>query len=118
MIEPLNFTTSDALRGAKWVYLQVNTMGSKWEIKMFSIEKKFWLWNMDMKEILTQERCIEALISEASMHEPLIKSNKTEMMNNAKSSIILCLRYKILKEVNREKKANSMWEKLESSYMT
>ena len=40
------------------------------------------------------------------------------MVDKARSAIILCLRDKVLREVDREQTAVAMWAKLESLYMT
>jgi hypothetical protein len=46
------------------------------------------------------------------------QSEKTTMIDKARSSIILCLRDEILREVAREKITEEMFTKLESLYMT
>jgi len=43
---------------------------------------------------------------------------KTEMVDKARSAIVLCLGDKILREVAKDPTAASMWSKLESLYMT
>ena len=52
------------------------------------------------------------------MSESLSSKEKLEMIDRARSAIILCLADKALREVAREKIAASMWLKLESLYMT
>lgn len=73
---------------------------------------------MKIQAILNQEKFIEALKAEASMHTRLTHTEKTKMVDKARSSIILCINDKVLREVDREKTTNSMWAKIESWYMT
>lgn len=54
-----------------------------------------------MQAILTQEKCIVALKSETSMSAQLTKVENTEMVDKARSVIILCLEDKNLREVVR-----------------
>jgi len=46
------------------------------------------------------------------------QAKKTEMVDKAKSAIVLCLRDKVLRDVAKEPSTTSMWLKLESLYMT
>ncbi|MCI72872.1 cytochrome P450, partial [Trifolium medium] len=48
----------------------------------------------------------------------LSAAEKTEMNDNAASAIILCLRDKVLREVEHEMSAVLLWTKLDSLYMT
>ena len=43
---------------------------------------------------------------------------KTEMVDKTRSAIVLCLRDKVLREVEKEPIVTSIWSKLESLYMT
>ena len=71
-----------------------------------------------MEAILIQHGCAKALKGEERMSESLSSKEKSEMIDRARSAIILCLGDKALREVAREKIAASMWLKLESLYMT
>lgn len=71
-----------------------------------------------MEAILIQQGCVDALLGEAKMPSTLSQKEKGDMVNKARSVIILCLGDKALKEVAREKTAAAMWVKLESLYMT
>jgi len=48
----------------------------------------------------------------------LTPAEKTEMNDKAVSAIIMCLGDKVLREVARETNVVSMWNKLDSLYMT
>jgi len=47
----------------------------------------------------------------------LTQAEKREMIDKAKSAIVLCLGDKVLRDVAREPTATSMWAKMESLYM-
>ena len=93
-------------------------MGSKWDIEKFTGSNDFGLWKVKMRAILIQQKCVEALKGEAQMPAHLTPVEKTEMNDKAVSAIILCLGDKVLREVSRETTAVSMWNKLDSLYMT
>ena len=61
---------------------------------------------------------MEALKGEAAMLATLTQVQKGEMIDKAKSAIVLGLGDKVLRDVTREATAASMWAKLESLYMT
>ena len=71
-----------------------------------------------MEAILIQLGCAEAIKGEANMSDSLSQKEKSEMIDKARSAIILCLGDKALREVAKEKTAAAMWLKLESLYMT
>lgn len=93
-------------------------MGSKWDIEKFTGSNDFGLWKVKMQAVLTQQKCVEALKGEAAMPAHLTQAEKREMIDKAKSAIVLCLGDKVLRDVAREATAASMWAKLESLYMT
>ncbi|MCH93974.1 glutamate receptor 3.6 [Trifolium medium] len=71
-------------------------MGSKWD--MCTGCNDFSLWKVKMREILIQQKCVEALKGEAHMPAHLSAAEKTEMNDKAVSAIILCLGDKCLKQ--------------------
>jgi len=71
-----------------------------------------------MQAVLTQQKCVEALKGETAMPANLTQAKKREMIDKAKSAIVLCLGDKVLRDVARELTATSMWAKMESLYMT
>jgi len=91
---------------------------TKYNIEKFSGENDFGLWRIKMEAILIQHGCAKDLKGEERMSESLSSKEKLEMIDRARSAIILCLGDKALREVAREKIAASMWLKLESLYMT
>jgi hypothetical protein len=93
-------------------------MGLKWDIEKFNGSNNFGLWKLKMRAILIQQKCVEALMGEAQMSAHLRPAEKTEMNDKAVSAIILCLGDKGLREVARETIVVSMWNKLDSLYMT
>jgi len=93
-------------------------MGSKWDIENFTGSNVFGLWKVKMRAILIQQKCVEALKGEAQLPAHLTPAEKTEMNDKAVSAIILCLGDKVLREVARDITAVSMWNKLDSLYMT
>ena len=94
-------------------------MGStKYDIDKFSRENDFDLWKIKMEAILIQQGCAEAIKGEERMSASLSQKEKTDMIEKARSAIILCLGDKALREVARERIAVTMWIKLESLYMT
>jgi len=46
------------------------------------------------------------------------QAEKTEMVDEARSTIVLCLGEKVVRDVTKEPTATSMWSKLKSVYMT
>ena len=113
----VRISTSGAVCGEEQI-IQVSTMGTKWDIEKFSGNNDFGLWKVKMEAILIQQKCVEVLKGEAKMAATLSQAEKTEMIDKARSAIILCLGDKVLREVTREKTAEDMWTKLESLYMT
>nr|KYP64673.1 Retrovirus-related Pol polyprotein from transposon TNT 1-94 [Cajanus cajan] len=91
---------------------------TKYDIEKFSGENDFGLWRIKMEAILIQQGCAEAIKGEEKMSSSLTQKEKTNMIEKARSAIILCLGDKALREVAREKTAAAMWLKLESLYMT
>lgn len=57
-------------------------------------------------------------MGEAAMPASLTQAEKREMIDKAKSVIVLCFGDKVLRDVAREATAASMWAKLVSLYMT
>ncbi|CAJ2640650.1 unnamed protein product [Trifolium pratense] len=93
-------------------------MGSKWEIEKFTGKNDFGLWKVKVRAILTQQKCVEALLGISNMPNTLSNAEKSEMNDKALSVIILCLADNVLREVAKEKTAAAMWTKLDALYMT
>ena len=93
-------------------------MGSKWDIEKFIEDNDFGLWKVNMEAVLIQQKCEKALKGEGALPVTMSRSEKTEMVDKARSVIVLCLGDKVLREVAKEPTATSMWSKFEYLYMT
>jgi len=62
-----------------------------------------------MEAVLIQQKCEKALKGEGSLPVTMSRAEKTEMVDKARSVIVLCLRNKVLREVTKEPTAASMW---------
>ena len=71
-----------------------------------------------MQAVLIQEKCEKALKGEGVLPVTMTQAEKNEMVDKARSAIVLCLGDKVLRDVAKEPTATSMWSKLESLYMT
>jgi len=68
--------------------------------------------------ILIQQKCVKTMKGEAQMSAHLTPVENTEMNDKAISAIIQCLGDKVLRKVARETTLLSIWNKLDSLYMT
>jgi len=93
-------------------------MGSKWDIEKFTRDNDFGLWKVKMEAVLIQQKCEKALKGEGALLVTMSQAEKTEMVDKARSAIVLCLGDKVLREVAKEPTATSMWSKFEYLYMT
>jgi len=93
-------------------------MGSKWVTEKFTGDNDFGLWKVKMETMLIQQMCEKALMGEGALPVTMSQAKKTEMVDNVRSAIVLCLGDKVLRDVAKEPTATSMWSKLECLYMT
>ena len=93
-------------------------MGSKLDIEKFTEDNDFGLWKIKMEAVLIQQMCQKALKGQGALPVTMSRAEKTEMVDKARSAIVLCLKDKFFREVAKEPTATSMWSKLESLYMT
>jgi len=93
-------------------------MSSKWDIEKFTEDNDFGLWKVKMEAVLIQQKCEKALKGEGVLPVTMSRAEKTEMVDKAKSAIVLCLGDKVMREVAKEPTAASMWSKFEYWYMT
>jgi len=93
-------------------------MGSKWDIEKFTGDNDFGLWKVKMEAVLIQQKCEKALKGESASPVTMSRAEKTEMVDKAKSVIVLCLGNKVLRDVTKEPTTASMWSKFEYLYMT
>ena len=88
-------------------------MGSKWDIEKFTGHNDFGLWKVKMEVVLIQQKCEKALKGEGALPVTMSRAEKIEMVDKAKSAIVLCLGDKVLREVPKEPTATLMWSKFE-----
>jgi len=89
-------------------------MGSKWDTEKFTRDNYFGLWKVKMEAVLIQQKCEKALKGEGVLLVTMSRAEKIEMVDKARSAIVLCLGDKFLRNVAKEPTATSMWSKLES----
>ncbi|KAH1249995.1 Retrovirus-related Pol polyprotein from transposon TNT 1-94 [Glycine max] len=96
-----------------------STTGStKFDIEKFSRSNDFGLWRIKMQAILVHQGLDDGLKGESSLLATMSDKEKKDLIEKAKSTIILCLGDKALREVAREPIATTIWLKLESLYTT
>ena len=83
-------------------------MGSKWDIEKFTGDNDFGLWKVKMEAVLIHQKCEKALKGEGVLPITMSRAEKTEMVDKARSAIVLCLGDKVLREVAKEPTATSM----------
>ena len=88
-------------------------MGLKWDIEKFTEDNDFGLWKVKMEVVLIQQKCEKALKGEGALPVTMSRAEKIEMVDKAKSAIVLCLGDKVLREVPKEPTATLMWSKFE-----
>jgi len=88
-------------------------MGSKWDVEKFTEDNNFGLWKVKMEVVLIQQKCEKALKGEGALPVTMSRAEKIEMVDKAKSAIVLCLGDKVLREVPKEPTATLMWSKFE-----
>jgi hypothetical protein len=77
-------------------------MDSKWDIEKFTRDNNFGLWKVKMEAVLIQQKCEKALKGEGVLPVTMSWAEKTEMVDKARSVIVLCLGDKVLREVAKE----------------
>jgi len=93
-------------------------MDSKWDIEKFTGDNDFGLWKVKMVAVLIQQKCEKALKGEGALPLTMSRAEKNEMVDKARSVIVLCLENKVSREVAKEPTATSIWSKFEYLYMT
>ena len=88
-------------------------MGSKWDVEKFTEDNNFGLWKVKMEVVLIQQKCEKALKGEGALPVTMSRAEKIEMVDKAKSAIVLCLGDKVLREVPKEPTATLMRSKFE-----
>jgi len=89
-----------------------------WDIEKFTRDIDFGLWKVNMEAVLIQQKCEKVLKGEGAFPLTMSQAEKNEMVDKARSAIVLCLGDKVFRDVAKEPTAASMWSKLNSLYMT
>jgi len=71
-----------------------------------------------MEAVVIHQRAEKALKGEGALPVTMSQAEKTEMVDKARSAIVLCLRDKVLRDIEKEPTTTSIWSKLESLYIT
>nr|GEU94779.1 retrovirus-related Pol polyprotein from transposon TNT 1-94 [Tanacetum cinerariifolium] len=88
--------------------------GAKFDIEKFDETGNFELWRIKMRALLIQHGCEAALeVLPADMEA----QTKADLNKKAHSAMILCLGYKVLREVTGETTTAEVWSKLDTLYM-
>jgi len=88
------------------------------DIEKFTGDNDFGLCKVKIEAVLIQQKCEKALKGEGVLLITMSRVEKIEMVEKARSAIVLCLRDKVLREVAKEPTASLMWSKLKYFYMT
>lgn len=94
---------------------------TKFDVEKFTGDNDFGLWRIKMRALLVQQDLQEALKGE-KMSSFSIETDKEkvhkEILQKARSALILSLGDKILRKVTNKDIVASIWLKLENLYMT
>ncbi|KAL3751810.1 hypothetical protein ACJRO7_012617 [Eucalyptus globulus] len=91
--------------------------GAKVEVEKFNGRNNFGLWSVKMKALLTTQGLAKALEGKAQLPETMRDAKKDELMEKAKSIILLNLSDEVLIEVAEEEDAAALWAKLQALYV-
>ncbi|GKA24488.1 hypothetical protein Tco_0710521 [Tanacetum coccineum] len=87
---------------------------TRFDIEKFDGKNDFGLWQIKMRALMVQQGCDVAL---ETLPADIEAREKTALMKKSYSTLILCLRDRVLREVTKETSAG-IWTKLTSLYMT
>ena len=76
----------------------------------------FTLWKAKMEALLVQQGVEQALLGNDGFDKDFDEAEKNRMIGKARSTLILSLGDKALREVIKEKTAKGVWDKLEELY--
>ena len=93
-------------------------MSMKFEIDKFDGTRDFGIWRRKVKALLSQQKILKAIEGAKKLPDSLNDEQNFDMLEMALGTIILNLSDNVLREVNDETTAYSVWNKLESLYMT
>jgi len=66
-------------------------MDSRWDIEKFTRDNDFGLWKVKIEAVLIHRKCEKALKGEGLLPFTMSKAEKTEMVDKARSAIVMCL---------------------------
>ncbi|KAL8526139.1 hypothetical protein ACS0TY_015388 [Phlomoides rotata] len=90
----------------------------KLDVEKLSRNNDFGIWKVKMKALLVHHGLASALKPDEDEESSTSRERKVEIMENAHSTIILCLGDKPPRKVSKEKTVIDVWKKLESLYQT
>ncbi|GKC96624.1 hypothetical protein Tco_1162066 [Tanacetum coccineum] len=88
---------------------------TRFDIEKFDGKNDFGLWKIKMCALMVQQGCDAAL---ETLPMNMEAGEKDSLLKKAYSTLILCLRYHVLRDVTKETTATGIWTKLTSLYMT
>lgn len=91
---------------------------AKFDIEKFTGKNDFGLWRLKMRAILVLQGLQDALAGEGKLPSTLTEKEKKDLLENARSALILSLGDRVLREVSKEKTAAEIWLKLENLHMS
>ncbi|KAK9053912.1 hypothetical protein SSX86_024987 [Deinandra increscens subsp. villosa] len=93
-------------------------VSTKFSVEKFDGKNDFSLWRVKMGAFLVYKGIVDALRGNVGRPDGWEDIDWQEAMDEAHSSIILCLGDKVLRKVSKEQTTTGVWTKLEFLYMT
>jgi len=81
-------------------------MGSKWDIEKSTRDNDFGFCKVKIEAVLIQQKCDKALKGEDALPVTLSQAERIEMVDKARSAIVLSLRDKFFRDVAKEPTAD------------
>jgi hypothetical protein len=88
------------------------------EVEKFSGKNNFELWKLKMRDLLVQQGLQKVLEGKTKKPTRMIDEDWEDLNARALSTICLCLGDEVLVNITGEETKTSLWNKLESLYMT
>jgi hypothetical protein len=88
------------------------------EVEKFSGKNNFELWKLKMRDLLVQQGLQKVLEGKTKKPTRMIDEDWEDLNARALSTIRLCLADEVLVNITREETKTSLWNRLESLYMT
>lgn len=123
MADPSN-KSSDKSTKEKPTFFKPSTLKSwdflastKYDMEKFIGKNDFSLWRVKIQALLVQKGTLEALDGEVNLPASMTEEDKRLVLCKALDTLILSLGDKPLGEVEKEKTAKQIWDKLKYVYM-